>query len=255
MAGEGSDLTIRNLHYESSVPHTTNLECVGTPSLPAKMTLLDAGITISGNTGSTVRDCALVLEQVRLTVNRWSFIVYEGGTLTSNRSWVRNEGTIAYPITVVAEARLIMTNSVFEKTRVQLGRTSTSRPPHLIGYSTFVDSPVELSGGGYSESQIRLENNIFYARSGAAISQCPDCSFLNNIAFPLVDPIPGVRVAQPAFVDEATSDYRLAAGSEAIDQARLGSPALDVSIDFDGRSRPAGAGKDLGAFEHDTGMQ
>jgi hypothetical protein len=50
----------------------------------------------------------------------------------------------------------------------------------------------------------------------------------------------------PLFADRAAHDYRLQAGSPALDQ---GASAEAPSTDYAGAPRPAGAGVDIGAYE------
>jgi hypothetical protein len=50
----------------------------------------------------------------------------------------------------------------------------------------------------------------------------------------------------PQLADPSGGDYRLTAGSPAVDQA---SPDLAPDVDYDGTSRPQGAAPDIGAFE------
>jgi hypothetical protein len=52
----------------------------------------------------------------------------------------------------------------------------------------------------------------------------------------------------PKFVNAAGGDFHLMAGSPAIDAA---DPAVTQTLDFDGVARPQGAGRDMGAFEHE----
>ncbi len=53
-------------------------------------------------------------------------------------------------------------------------------------------------------------------------------------------------VADPLFVSRSGGNYRLGAGSPAID---LAVASFAPPVDYDGRTRPQGAGADLGAFE------
>jgi hypothetical protein len=56
----------------------------------------------------------------------------------------------------------------------------------------------------------------------------------------------------PKFVNAAGGDFHLMAGSPAIDAA---DPAVTQTLDFDGVARPQGAGRDMGAFEHERSVR
>jgi len=90
-----------------------------------------------------------------------------------------------------------------------------------------------FSGSGltvYSKStvtNISLDHNIFYNSGGCQGTSC--------------------STADPKFVNPTGGDFHLQTGSLAIDTGTsLGAP----SFDFDGNSRPHGAGYDIGAYEY-----
>ena len=56
----------------------------------------------------------------------------------------------------------------------------------------------------------------------------------------------GNTIVDPQFVDRTGRNYRLAAGSGAVDSAL---PDWSPPVDHDGEARPSGAGADVGAFE------
>ncbi len=71
----------------------------------------------------------------------------------------------------------------------------------------------------------------------------------------------GCATADPLFVNPATVDLHLQAGSPAIDAGVRNSVydtfyslyGIDIDVDFDGNPRPATGARSLGAFEYDTG--
>jgi hypothetical protein len=68
---------------------------------------------------------------------------------------------------------------------------------------------------------------------------CTDAADCNEIANNQI----GVN---PELLDAINGDFHLRPGSPAVDAA---DPAAGESIDFDGVSRPQGAGRDIGAHE------
>lgn len=61
-----------------------------------------------------------------------------------------------------------------------------------------------------------------------------------------------IATANDLFVNPAAHDYRLKAGSPAID---AGTTLADVPTDLEGKTRPIGAAFDIGAFEYGTAQQ
>ncbi len=120
---------------------------------------------------------------------------------------------------------------------------------------TSIDSAAGL------KQNIGVYNNIAYGNTGVGIyidsrNQISNVWVRNNIAYAntqgQVQVISGVvsdnnLVSQnPLFVDPANGNFHYQAGSPAIDTgSSVGAPAFD----FDGNSRPRGAGYDIGAFE------
>ena len=106
-----------------------------------------------------------------------------------------------------------------------------------------------------------VANNIFYNVGGgvAPYLSADDATLRtaqvgHNLVYmsdgrrPAGTPNPGDRWrVDPELASPSTGDYRLCPGSPAID---AGIPLATVKDDFDGRSRPQGAGYDIGAYEY-----
>ena len=252
IANAGADLTVRGFEYVSSVPHTTNIECWGSTSVRTRLSLLDGTMDISGGSGIELTRCDLELERVRLAAESFSFNVYDEGSVRAVRTWIRGHKSAPWDIVAIAGTRITLLNSVLEDVALALGAVSPmpSAPPHLIAYSTLVGDGARIRfSNGPSSPQVRAENSVFFSSAGSA-APFDYVSYVSSLSYPVAPRPPGVVEGEPRFVDLAGSDFRLAAGSPAIDAATLGSPQLDVNVDFTGASRPIGAAKDIGAFEH-----
>lgn len=96
-----------------------------------------------------------------------------------------------------------------------------------------------------------MRNNISSGNRIAAVNIDRTCSFIedHNILFgPIIgfNPSPTTKSVEPMFLDTVLGNFRLRAGSPAIDAGTNVGPNVR---DLDGTLRPSGSGWDIGAYE------
>ena len=144
--------------------------------------------------------------------------------------------------------------SVCTDDHADLVRRNTRRPIGRVGQSVARGkdgSCVEMSG-----VPDYFVNNLFHGCPGELVYQT-DADFMHASAFSLefldaTIATGGHIEADPLFVDAEAGDYRLSAGSPAIDAGYdVSIEALGaVSTDITGEPAPEGAGYDIGAYEY-----
>jgi hypothetical protein len=99
--------------------------------------------------------------------------------------------------------------------------------------------------------RLALRNNIFFNEAAPVDTVTGSAC---NHSYDLIKPQSTMPAGannflnvDPRFVNGPGSDFHLVIGSPAIDAAE---PATVDPFDYDGVSRPQGAGRDLGAFEY-----
>ena len=107
-------------------------------------------------------------------------------------------------------------------------------------------------------SGTKVYNNTIYNTSGApgiVSSNCSSCEIKNNIirvGGKAIGDGGGTTISNnlttdPMFVDAGNANFRLKAGSPAIN---TGLALSEVATDMDGTSRPQGGSYDIGAYEY-----
>jgi len=138
-----------------------------------------------------------------------------------------------------------ITNSVFAHTGDFAISTGGNAGPSHISFSTLVDSPVLASINTAGEPSLTVDDSILFADDGVDVTTGTGGVYRYDVMTQIVG-TDHVIDADPDLVDVANGDFHLAAGSPAIDAA---DPDATLGVDFDGNPRPAGAARDIGAFE------
>jgi parallel beta-helix repeat protein len=114
-------------------------------------------------------------------------------------------------------------------------------PNSVVKNNIFYDQPSNTIVVTGNRSGQEIDYNLAY-RSDGQPSVC------YKIDYKCVDPAPAHHLwnVDPLFVNPASDDFHLRGGSPAID---AGIALAEVINDFDGNTRPQGAGYDIGAFE------
>jgi hypothetical protein len=149
----------------------------------------------------------------------------------------------------LANADIRITNSLFTKVGKAGDHGAFVGGNYNVKFSTVVDGIVECSTAGATgltmDSSI-LRNTV--AGAGDTLIGINACtSVKNSVVFPNAAPLGATNlIVDPQLKNIAADDYHLLVTSPAIDH---GDPASTLGVDFDGTTRPQGAGRDSGALE------
>jgi len=252
IAVNGSRVSIRDARFISSLPMSTNIDCRdNSGATPAALTIARSYLKLTGGNGVRVSSCNLVLDQVHFEVDSMSVQILAGGALRMDRSTLRRIAPGDPQVFVSSTATVRLVNTLVENVPVYLETPSPvpTTIPNVIAYSTLVGdgiAQVSFSPSGLPGALVRVENSVFFSTGSDSFS-CSRCGFVNCLAHPLGVVTPGVTGADPLF--SSATDFTLMATSPALDRGVVASQPLDVVEDLEGRARPQGPAKDLGALE------
>ena len=257
-----------------SVGGTTGFELRGNvvrdgPPLPAGK----EGICVKdgSNTGTVHHNLVTGLHQkVGLYLDAWDKRTFDID-VHGNRTWGIDGAdgiALASEMGGLLENIRVHDNVSFENGYygISVGVNGTS-PTHPMNGIVIVDNTVAANGttgwgGGITvynpgAANVVVRNNLANANAAFQIAVSADVPagavvVDHNLIYPFLgtepDEVRGTDYveADPLFVNAATHDYHVQAGSPAIDH---GAVALAPPVDADGLLRPQGPGVDIGAFE------
>ncbi len=212
-----------------------------------------SGIGISLPVGNTAR---LSLQRAKVTNNNGGGIVINGGVLTISQSTI--SGNAGGGISISSATFDITNNFIYRNgnsTGTTIGGVSfavAAAGSNRFEFNTIVDNEISASttssGGvlcdipGFAASNNIIARNFVNRMSAAA-----NANTLGQCTHPSSKMVADLGELKFLAPDMPPFNYRVGAGSSAIDQATTPSP---IVVDVDGDARPQGAQKDIGADEY-----
>ncbi|MBA3455347.1 MAG: hypothetical protein H0T42_19805 [Deltaproteobacteria bacterium] len=233
------------VHLRGLVVEDGGLRCDKTAGQP----LLDLDrVTVKGSTRVSVFGCIVTVRRSRFESQDFPIfqIADPATSVTVDRTWFESP-TSAPGRGIYAAGGIEVTNSVFVNIPEPINHVTGAQDDSKISFSTFINSPIMCLGGLSTD----YTNNVMFSSAGDVIAN-PErpCRYSYNVmSAQLTVPMNGFMntVGDPRLVDVPTADFHLRPESPAVDSAN---PFPDVSLDFEGTSRPQGAQRDVGAFEY-----
>lgn len=228
--GGGSDVTVRRLRLAnaSGDSNANGVTCAGTPR--PKLTMLDVRVEDSDAVGVVANPCVLDIRRSRIAANL-------GGGVR----------IVASDFTLVND--VIVLNGSGAST---VGGVRILDSPPNVGRLDFVtvghNSSISTAVGGVAceglTTGLAFTNSIVWGNSGAVNEVSGLCTWTFSL-------FPGASGAtnldrNPLFTDPPSRNLKPMSGSPAINAADMGSTVPD---DIDGRARPQGGRRDMGAYE------
>ncbi len=188
----------------------------------------------NAGTGTFVDASSLTVRDYEAYANEYAILASETSTIDVDRTYVHDNTFSA--LAAANQYRIVNTMIAHNG----IGFIPFNDNTGTLEFSTFAAQTDTVISSTHA---ITVGDSIFYNNAIVASDPVEHGYCLFSGAAPAGT---GNLTGDPAFVNAGANDYHLSAGSPAIDRA---DPAANLGTDFDGDSRPKGAGWDIGADE------
>jgi hypothetical protein len=194
--------------------------------------------------GVDEQDCAVAITQSQLTgaTGGEAAIRATDGKVTVTRTMIDHNACDG--VRVQSGASFDIENTfIVANTGTGFQQADDEPETAIFEFDTVADNNATNTTGGLAcDSAVAVDSSIV-ANNG--IDSSGACTFTYSLFGDVPQLGAGNIAGDPGFV--SATDYHLGAGSPAIDAA---DPDATLDIDYDGDTRPHGAGRDIGADEH-----
>ena len=250
-------LTVSGVIIVSAAAAGRAVICSSLNNVDIPVLALDTVTVESTTTGIKLTKCSATITQSTIHTTGFSsgLLATNASTADVTRTSIRGG---AYIVGSVDNSVLRLTNTIVgdPTTPGDDGFFAVSGAVAL-SFSTVINARVQCNGSpsvcsGASTNGVCFDNSVVVNLTPGAPTDTVTglaCSGTYTAVFPQAAALAGLGnlAVNPKLVNPAMNDLHLQATSPAIDAAN---PAATLGVDFEGKPRPSGAQRDLGAFEY-----
>lgn len=257
---DAASLTVRGATVANSGATGTSIDCKSLNNVDVpRLTLLDARVESNGR-GVRLWHCSATIRRTSLhAVNDAPIFGIAQSVADVEQSSIRGNGAANESLVLSADNSFLrFTNSILGSPNATGAATVLSAGGCiLLAYSTVINATGQSIQPAVcsippTANGLCIENSIFANFvAGAPADTVTGTGAIAGyaITYPQTAPMvgPGNKNTNPMLTNAAAGDLHLKLGSPAIDAA---DPNSTQAVDYEGKQRPQGAGRDMGAFEY-----